>query len=69
MGIFTTALFFTCFMFTYKYFRDNKIKIIQQKIRDLRDADSHVCREQITADTRDCSCVLYDEIIDDLDEI
>lgn len=40
---------------------------LQQMVRDLRDADEHVCPED--EGTGDCSCGGYDEVIDRIEEI
>jgi len=43
------------------------IEEIQDKIRNLRDSENHVCPED--AGEGDCSCGEYDEVIDDLENL
>ena len=44
----------------------NKLKYIQDRLRYLRDADSHVC---VGHETDECTCAGYDELIDEVDEV
>ena len=44
----------------------NKLKYIQDRLRYLRDADSHVC---VGHETDECTCAGYDELIDEVDEL
>tara|TARA_R100000353_G_scaffold143801_1_gene102908 strand:+ start:254 stop:478 length:225 start_codon:yes stop_codon:yes gene_type:complete len=56
---------------------DNRIEDIIQSIRDLRDADFHVCNysewqskgEPDTTDDITCSCNEFDAVIDKLEEL
>ena len=56
---------------------DNRIEDIIQSVRDLRDADFHVCNysewqakgEPDTTDDITCSCNEFDAVIDKLEEL
>ena len=43
---------------------DKVLEKIMQDIRDLRDADSHVCEYDAIGDDGYCSCQDYDSVID-----
>ena len=45
---------------------NKEIEAIQQDIRDLRDADFHVCPADLD-DTQECTCNNFDKVIDKLD--
>jgi len=45
---------------------NKEIEEIQQDIRNLRDADFHVCPND-SDDTQECTCNNFDKVIDKLD--
>ena len=47
---------------------NKEIEVIQQDIRDLRDADFHVCPAD-SDDTQECTCNNFDKIIDKLEDL
>tara|TARA_R110002020_G_scaffold21451_3_gene72900 strand:+ start:601 stop:804 length:204 start_codon:yes stop_codon:yes gene_type:complete len=55
---------------------DDKIEDIIQNVRDLRDADFHVCKhsewqskEPDTTDDITCTCGEFDAVIDELEKL
>ena len=57
--------------------KTQKIEDIIENVRDLRDADYHVCNHSVwqskgepdTNENIDCTCGKYDEILDQLETI
>ena len=47
---------------------NKEIEEIQQNIRDLRDADFHVCPADLD-DTQECTCNNFDKVIDKLEDL
>ena len=47
---------------------NNLIEKIQQDIRDLRDADFHVCPADLD-DAQECTCNNFDKVIDKLEDL
>ena len=45
-----------------------EIEAIQQDIRDLRDADFHVCPADLD-DAQECTCNNFDKVIDKLEDL
>ena len=47
---------------------ESYLEEIMQQIRDLRDADFHVCPSD-SDDTQECTCNNFDLVIDKVDEL
>ena len=47
---------------------ESYLEEIKQQIRDLRDADFHVCPND-SDDTQECTCNNFDLVIDKVDEL
>ncbi len=47
---------------------ESYLEQIMQQIRDLRDADFHVCPND-SDDTQECTCGKFDLVIDKVDEL
>ena len=47
---------------------NKEIEAIQQDIRDLRDADFHVCPADLD-DAQECTCNNFDLVIDKLEDL
>ena len=47
---------------------DVNLDQIKQQVRDLRDADFHVCPAQ-GDDTQECTCEKFDFVIDQIDKL
>ena len=47
---------------------ESKLEELKQEVRDLRDADFHVCPADAD-DSQECTCHNFDLVIDKIDEL